>query len=460
MKSVLSFYFDGTIVQAVKVRVADGLITVEDARTFLFSDFDDYLSTCKEKRCVVSSNPQLFYQDIVHLPPAAGKFYGKLVRSEIQKNHLDLPICSIFHRTVGESTIDTKTYSKIAAFSYPDDFLADFISKLNHFGIRASRIYAAPYSIFRLALSACGNEPEQPRIFVASIPGEKLLLVEESNELAFIRKLPSLDSTLLPEDAYNINMTVDYCFQSLRVRPFEAVMINKPEWSEDIDHLVSVPFRSALPAQLNGMPSHLAEDYLAPIATALQHFEAPRVGNIVPSEYISFTLQRRLLTTATLILFTLAAALATYLVPQLITISGLNTKINMARTETSGSAAELADFKKLDAEVANLKQPLELANRHNASLNPAAALAALVLPDSQDYTVRAVSVQRGEENLNVQIDGTINATGFSDTQAAFEKLSEQLSKISGYAIAAGKVDIKLKTFSIQAHYSGGGEQAK
>lgn len=460
MSNVLSFYFDGTIVQAVKVNIAKGLITVEDARTFPFSDFEDYLSVCKDKKCVVSYNPQLFYQDIVHLPPAAGKFYGKLVQSEVHKAHPDLTSFSIFHRTVGESILDAKIFSKIAVFSYPDNFLSGFIAELNRFGVRISRIYAAPYSIFRLALSACGTELDQPRIFVASLPGEKLLLVEENNELEFIRKIPSTDSSMLPEDAYNINMTVDYCFQSLRVRPFEAIMLNPPELSEDIAPLISIPFRSALPTQLKQMPPHLIQDYLAPIATALHHFEAPRIGNILPSEYTTFALHKKVITAVTMILFVMTLLLASYLVFVQMVISDLSSNISRIRIEISGSAAELATFKKLDAEVTQLKQPLELANTQNSSPNPAVALAALTLPESQDYVIKSVTVQRSAGNFNVQIDGSINSDGFSNTQDAYEKFVAHIAKIPGYSVATSRVDIRSKTFGVTAHYASGGKLIK
>jgi len=460
MSDVLSFYFDGAIVQAVKACISNDTLTIKDARTFPFDEFDDYLSACGEKTCVVCSNPPLFYQDIVHLPPAAGKLYDKLVRSEIQKAHPDLTSFSIFHRTIGESIIDTRQYSKIAVFSYPDDFIADFILKVNRHCMAISSVYAAPCSIARLALSTCGTDPDQPRIFIASLPGEKLLLVCENGEMEFIRKIPSFDSALLPEDTNNINMTVDYCFQSLRIRPLEAVMLNQSELSEEFSASVSIPYRATLPLPLTDMPPHLVQEYLAPVATALHAATSPGFGNILPSDYAAFSVHKKLLTAAAMFMLVLTLLLGGYLVAEWLIISELKSKIARARMELSGSADELASFRKLDAEVKRLNQPLDFTTRHNTSLNPATALAALTLPASAGYSIKVLAIQSGEGFLGARIEGNINASGFSETQAIFEGIVEQLGNIPGYTVSSSSVDVKLKTFSIQARYKGIGTQVK
>ena len=460
MSDIFSLYFDGAVVQAVKLRTAGNSITIRESATFPFDEIDDYLSASKEKTCIISCNPQAFYQDIVHLPPAAGKLYDKLVRNEIQNLHPDLTSFSIFHRTIGESTIDTRLYSKIAVFSYPDDFISDFISAINRHGISISHVFAAPCSIFRLALSTCVTDPDRTRIFMAALPGEKLLLVSENRELAFIRKIPALDSPMLPEDAQNINMTVDYCFQSLRVRPFEVVMLNQPELSVEISPLVSVPYRSSLPPQLAELSPHIIQDYLAPVAAALHSVESPAIGNIIPADYAAFSINRKILTAAAVSMVVLSLILAVYLVKESITISGLKSGTGRTRTELSGSAGEIAAFRKLDAEVNQLKQPLDFINKHNLSLNPAAALAALNLPESGSYMIKGITVQSGEGFLSVQVEGVTNASGYGDTQAAFEEVVARIARIPGYAVSSSRVDIKQKTFSIQARYNGGGKQAR
>lgn len=460
MSDVLSFYFDGVLVQAAKVRIDGNSVVVTDARSFPFDEFDGYLSDCKEKTCVVSCNPPVYYQDLIYLPPAAVKLYDKLVRSEVQNAHPDLTSFSIFYRTIGESTVETRVFNKIAAFSYPDEFLSRFIQTVHHHGISISASYPTPYSIFRLALSLCGAEPDQTRIFIATLPGEKLLLVSENNELEFIRKIPSLSSVMLSEDAQNINMTVDYCFQSLRVRPLEAVMINQHELSEDLSLLVSVPTRSELPPQLGGVAPHLIQDYLAPISAAVHSVTSPRIGSILPSDYAVFSRRKKILTIAVICMCAATLLLGGILVNELRMSTRLKGNITRLRTELSGSANELATFRTLDEEVNRLKQPLEAVNKHNSSLNPATALAALTLPESPEYVIKGVTAQAGATGIDVQLQGAINASIYSDTQAAFENVVSRVAKLPGYSVVSSVIDIRQKTFSIQARYNSGGQASK
>ncbi len=460
MNDILSFYFDGAVIQATKVRITGDSGLVTDAKSFPLDELDGYLAECREKTCVVCCNPPFFYQDIIHLPPSAEKLYGKLVRSEVQNAHPDLTSFSIFHCTIGESTIESKLYSKIAAFSYPDEFIAPLLQAVNRYGITISHSYPAPIAIFRLALTACDSDSDQARICMATLPGEKLLLVCENNELAFIRKIPSLSSVMLSEDAQNINMTVDYCLQTLRVRPFEATILNMDELSEDLSSLVSVPLRSMLLPQLRDLPPYMIQEYLAPIAAALHSVKSPRIGNILPSDYAAFCKHKKLLSVTAKLIFALVLLLGGYLVKELMTISELKSKIGRARIELSGAANELATFRTLDEEVSRLKQPLDVVNKHTISLNPAAALAALALPVSEEYVIKGATVQSGANGLDVQLQGVINASIYSDTQALYESLVAKIAKLPGYSVVSSTIDIRQKTFSIQARYNSGGKPVK
>jgi len=462
MKTVLSLYFDGTTVQALTTCacISGGSVTIKDARTFTLGELDNYLSLCNEKSCIISCNPLLFYQDIVHLPPAAAKHYDKLVRAEIKNAHPDLTSFSIYYRKIGESTIDNRQYSKIAVFSYPDDFLAGFIQTVNRHGISISSIYASPYSIFRLALSTCGSYPNQPRIFIAPLPGEKILLVSNNNELEFIRKIPLSEPVPLMEDANSINMTLDYCVQSLRVSPLEAVMLDQSESYSELSQFISVPFRSAMPPRLANIPYYTVQVYLAPLAAALHYSESPDIGDIRPANYISFSRNKKLFATLSIIVFTAVLLLSGYLVAESMLASDLRVRISQLRSELGSASEELATYRKLDAEANLLKQQIDFINRHNSSLDPTAALASLVLPASVGYSIKGVNIQNEEGFLTVRIEGDINASGFSETQSTFEWIVGQLAKIPGYIILSSSVDIKQKSFNVQARYNGIGKQVK
>ncbi|HEX9023476.1 MAG TPA: hypothetical protein VF799_06540 [Geobacteraceae bacterium] len=460
MSNVLSFYLDGTVVQAVRARITDSSVTVRDARTFSHDELEGYLAACPEKTCILSCNPSSFYQDIVYLPPAAAKFYDSLVRAELVKEHSDLTSFSFFHRTIGEATIDGALYNKIAAFSYADEMLSEYIAVFNRAGKTISHMYAAAYPIFRLASSACPPDSPQARIIIAALPGEKLILLSEKEEFEFIRKIPSAETALLAADTRDINMTIDYCFQTLRVKPAEALMFNPVETPEETSVALAIPCRSVCPLELSTVPHDVVRDYIAPLAAVLHNAESPGECDILPADYVSFKQNKKILVAGTMVLFALVLLLAGLAMTERMAIADQKSRIGALRVEMSGFGAEVASYRQLDEEIRGLDNPLAFLNKLNTAQNPESALAPLVFPRTANYSLKAITLKKGDGGITVHLEGTIAAGGLQETQAAFEGFMELMKKTPGYEVASGSVDVKQKTFSMEARYNGSGQRGK
>ena len=457
MRNVFSFYFDGTIFQAVHACISGGALSIKNARTYPYAALDDYLSGCRGKNFVVCCNPALFHNDILFLPPAVSKHYDKLVRTEVEKNHPELASFTSFHSSVGLSSIENKTFNKIAAFSYDDAPLSQLLAAFTRHGKSVSRSYAAPDSIFRLLASTLPADADQPRLYIASVPGEKLLLVGGARGLEFVRKIPSSDPALLPSDIQSINMTLDYCLQSLRLKPVQAVLLDQSETPDDGLGFLSVPLSRARPAALASASREMVSDYLAPLAAALHFLEAPERGDLRPADYASFSRSKRILAASSLAIGAAALVLAVRSVTEMTVISDLKSDIARQRTALSGSGQELAKYLRLDAQMKSLSEPLENLRKQRSSLQKAAALASLSLPATPQYRFTGISIQDGAGALEVRIEGDIGSTGYGEVQATFEGIVGQLGKIPGYAISSSHLDVTRKSFAIKARYRGTGE---
>lgn len=458
MAQILSFYLDGSVVQAVLARKSASGLSVLDARSFAQEELERYLGGCREKSCILSCNPAGFHQDIVHLPAATAKFYDTLVRAEVRKEHPELDCFSLFYRTVGEETIDGTAYHKIAAFSYPDESFLDYLSLFNRCGMTVTHLYAAAYPIFRLAVSASGEaDAAQPRVVIAALPGEKLILLSERRELEFIRKIPAAATALLPADSLSINTTIDYCFQSLRVRPTAAVLLNCPESATEPTPVLAVPARHLSHPALAGVPADLVRDYLAPLAAVLHHGEHPRTGDILPAEYVAFTRNRKLLSAGTAVLLVFVLLLAAFLVVQRLAIQDEQSRIRQLRASLAGSGEAVAAYRRLDQELTAYNNPIAFLGKLNMAISPETALANLISPARSDLAFKVVNIKKDEAGVNLHIEGVITAAGFKDTQAAFESVVEQVSKIPGYSVSSSAVDVKQKTFKLEARFNRAGQ---
>jgi len=460
MSNLISFYLDDSTVQAVNLSVADGMITaVHDARTFPREELDAYLESCRVKTCILCCNPTFFYQDTFNLPPAASKFYESLIRVEVQKSHQDLQKFTFLYRTIGDATIDGILFNKVAVFSYTDESISEYISLFNRHGIMISNIYAAPYTIFNLAAVSCLDDPNKPRLVIASLPNEKLILLSMNGEPGFIRRIPSADVELHAADIQNINMTIDYCFQSLRIRPTEALLLNLRVSPAEPPPKLGISLRLASLPQLATLPD-LAENYIAPLAAALHHAVSPSICDITPDEYVSFKSGKKILAGAIMTMILLSILLSGLILTQRLAISDLKSSITAIRGQIARSGQELDTYRKLDDEAKGFGRPIEELNKLNASINPASALSSLSLFNSPVCKLRQLSTQKGEGFIGVHLEGELDSAGYGETQKLYEEALARLLKIPGYSITTSSVDINKKTFIIEARFGSGAGQAK
>lgn len=455
MRKVFSLYFDGTTVQAARVGLSGSALTIQDARTFPHDELDDFLSQTKDKSFIVCCNPPTFHQDIVYLPPAAHRHYDSLVASEVGKLHPELSFFATAHGIVGQATIDSKEFNKVAAFSYPEEFLCAILATFGRHGKMVSRVYAAPYSIFRLISSGL-TEPATAHLFIAPLPGEKLLLLSENSGLGFVRKIPSSGATLIAEDLQSVNMTLDHCLQSLRVRPVGAVVLDQEEGSGEPRPHLSAPLTRALPPSIDGLPGDLATKYLAPLAAALNFFEAPKAGDLRPFAYALFSRNKRMLAGVSCAMLLFSLLFAAFAVTKRMRIADLTLAVAAARTRLASCGAELAAFRKLDQEVNTLNQQAAPIRKQSPALSPAAALTSLPVSGSPEYVVKAISIREDAKALGIKIEGEILASGFGTAQAGFERICQRIGQTPGYTVVSALLNAKQKTFTIQARYSGTG----
>lgn len=461
MSNLLSFYLDDSTVQAVNLSVADGMITaVHDASTFPHEELDAYLKSCRAKTCILCCNPTFFHQDTFNLPPAASKFYESLIRVEVQKSHPDLQKFTFFYRIIGDVTIDGILFNKVAVFSYTDESISEYISLFNDRGKIISNIYAAPYPIFNLAAASCLEDPDKARLVLASIPNEKLILLSMNGEPGFIRRIPSANVELRAADIQNINMTIDYCFQSLRIRPTEALLLNLHESPAESPQRLAISLRPASLSPLTTIAPELVENYLAPLAAALHHAAVPSLCDITPDEYDGFKTAKKILTAAIMTMILLSTLLTGLILTQRLVISDLKSSIAAIRGQISRSGKELETYRKLDDEAKGFSRPIEELNKLNATINPASALSSLYLFNSPGCKLRQLSTQKGDGFMGVHLEGDLDSAGYGETQKMYEEALARLLKIPGYSIASSSVDINKKTFIIEARFGSGTGQSK
>jgi hypothetical protein len=163
-----------------------------------------------------------------------------------------------------------------------------------------------------------------------------------------------------------------------------------------------------------------------------------------------------MLTAVSRVMFTLALLLAGYALTEGLIMADIKSDIRGLKTQLSSAGDELAAYRKLEDEVKILNQRLKLARNHD----PAKSLAALTLPVSPEYAIKSIAVHYGEGSQSFRIEGNIHTEGLSASQIIYETVVAEISRIPGYAVTSSNLDIKQKSFTIQASYRDDGQKPK
>jgi hypothetical protein len=445
---VVSFDPDG--IRILRGRYGKGRIAVEEAATLDESGLEVLLRRrCRDKFVVVAGINEI-YQDILFLPNVDPKLFQPMIRGEIRKALPDLTDYSFFYRVIGEALHEGRQFKKVAIFAYSDKDAAPYVDRFVRANKSIEAFYPASYAMSRLQQTdtAAGAET---MLCIADRKQEKLVLLLQRGQLYFSRSMQSLGQGFSDADVQNINMTIDYCLQSLRVKPEAAVLLNSPADLTVPPLQVSVPTRRLSPAPAAGISQELLADYCQ-AAGALMCTETIEEGNLLSGEYRNYFFRKRSLSYgagAMAAVSVLALAAISY---NSFNISDLNGEAARLRTEIAGQETARAAYARMNGELARLKPVIAHINKASASpdfQNILIGLQFLQEHRQVDFTSLTVGSADGQAP-SMLIAGRIRAAGMGDTQAVLDGLVKALKEKAGLEITGQRLDAVEKSFTINA----------
>jgi len=429
MSALLSFYIDDKTVQAVELSIKDGIISsLGQAVIFPMEGLDAFLASSRVRNCILCCNPESFNHYIFNLPPATSSHYEQIISGELKKLHPEEASSHpcFFYGITEETAIEGVISRKLSVFSYPSDKISGYISSFVYHGKRVLNLYAAPYAIIRGASGIRAEESARPRLVVASLPDEKLLMLMMNGELVFIRTIPSSSQILTPDDIQNINMTIDYSFQTLRIRTSEVILLNIPLPPESWQQPSAPISRGTIPS-LSHIPETWHESYLAPLAATVHHVEAPTLGDLAPPDYLKFLKGERIFRRTTAAMLLASIFLAGMTITERLAIAELEASVSRLRGGLAPYTGKLDGYRKLDSEIEKYSRHIQYLNMAGARTGQASSLAGLSSLNGSGCSLRLVKTESSDNFIKVHIEGGIKSEGYEDAQKIYEESAALLS---------------------------------
>jgi len=277
----------------------------------------------------------------------------------------------------------------------------------------------------------------------------KTLFLQEEGAVVFARSVSSNEFGWDLIDRQNVSMTLDYCFQTLRMRPSKVIALN-PAGEEGPD----APPPRLVPLPQPGFVAvnpQLLQPYLIPLALAAikQH----ETNSLLPREYTEQITQQTLLRRLMTVFIAGTLVLALLIGLRYMTIRNEQNSITAMKRQETSLASVYRDHQDALAQR-NADQPLITAM--NSILSPPDIprfLAAFGAVRSSDVGITGINATRDKESLTLQLAGTTTSgNSYAAAQLQFETFLAALQKLPGITISARQLDLTSKTFTIGATY--------
>ena len=436
--------FEDKSVKVVYASCEKGRTIIQKTSVLKDEDFDSFLKTAKVPDLTVVCRPKKLYSDTMMVPPAKKIYQKKIVEAEIRKRFSELKDFSYFYNTLTEKMPGDKGMREIFFFAVDNSELYEITERFDRCG--ATVKYLCP-DILALSHLIKSSDDWKNKTVLCLLVSEKerTFFLVRNGELCFIRVTPSLGSEITDLDLDNINMTVSYCRQNLRLNAELIILMNATIKEGTLNTIIpTVPV--AYPTSV--LASHeTLKNFIAPIS-AIVFGQELGDANLLPLKYKRLFTQRRFASYGTIFFLLFSLIGLALLLINVSQIYLMKQKINLLRKDLTEINAVASAYEKDTAQLQQLLPLINLINEARSSPDFQKALLSLRFLPMENVHIQTIQMNNKREFLLIQISGSISSKNYGDMHRTFIKLLSNFSGVSGLAVVSKKMELRNGHFQI------------
>jgi hypothetical protein len=432
-------------VKVVYAEIRHGNISIEKTLTFSNTEFDHFLETTKDDEFIVVNDFQNIHQDVISVPPAQEKYLRALIELEIKKRVPELKDFSFFYEELRDVQKEGKRSKDIFFFAIASEDLDTVLNRFSKHDKIITFLYPNVLPLSRF-LHIEGGEEGQPILSVVDLGTNKTMFLMRDQKLNFVRVAQSEQRGISALDIENINMTIAYCRQVLRLNPSRVVFSD----SQDSGNAIIAPI---VPVALVQYPSTVmafkdtVTEYVIPIA-ALTHAKELRASNLLPLVYQGINIQRKIMVYAIMI-FLFLSALGIGYIGIKVTDTLLTTgEIKRARQDIAGKQSVIDEYEKVSNDLQKRMTLMNFMNTAHTSLDMQKVLLSLQVFSMKTVNVKTINIKDEKGSLILQIEGSISFRSYKELQSNYENVIDAIKKANELEIAEQSLDLKTGNFRV------------
>lgn len=419
------------------------------SRTLQLSDQDalvDFLATDRSAAYLVCLNDPDIQQTTILIPPVAPNLEKGIVVSELQRLTPEFADSSCAYRVVGDQPQDGKVVRKVACTQLPGPTGAALLEPFVRTGKTVSLVATASSALSNLLPDQASS---QQAILCAYDAGmRKSVFLLENGAIVFERHISSDQTGWSPVDRQNLSMTMDYCFQALRIRPERIMVMNGLDDSSE-ETTFPVLHYLDLPPTLAALPQ--ARDFLIPLGAL--YCPLPENDNLLPAAYRHAARLAGIMTGALRITLLCAAVLISVLSYRAFSIQAQRSELKALRQQAGGMQGIYREYSETRSAYEQLA-PLRDARLSIVTPPSIPHLMQLLGSLKQErMTLSSIDLKQSASTIAIKLSGTVTGKGYAENQQTFDALATRLRGVKGVVTGAGAVDQKTGAFTLEAVYT-------
>lgn len=441
--------FEEGNIKAVSALIRGKNVVIQKAMSFTDEEFDGFLEKERTVEFIVVCDFKTLYSDIIYIPVVKGRYLEKVIKSETSRKFPELKEFSFLYNLLGVRTVDGKKKNEVFVFAVNNSDIERIIERFNRYNKVIT--YLVP-SVFSLARTVPLSE--EPVLCVSESGIEKKMFLLKDGNILFLRVSQGIEKGISDFDVQHINMTINYCRQSLKLNPSQLILIGSLCYRYEVNSIVSLP-----PVCLNYNPEiRAAKKTLIEFITAISCISDGksiiaflRQNSILPAGYKTFQRTKTALSYSSfLFLFIFLSGGGYIAVKYFGVVMEMENKIASLRSEIKGMESSSHEYMNHKAEVQKLTPLVELTNSMNSTPDFQRALLALPHLTLTNILINNANLTREGVALKLTIAGTVKADSFAERQMRYQDLVDSLLKTEGVTISSKRIEINSKTFNIEA----------
>lgn len=247
-------------------------------------------------------------------------------------------------------------------------------------------------------------------------------------------------------------MTINYCFQNLRINPSLVLLTGTLSESylprNNITATTSAPLACLYKSDHIHCSKETYNEFIIPIAS----FITPKSSNILSKEFKNIYMLKNGLLTAARVFVALTLLCLGFIFYEVKDTAHIKDKLKLIRQKNSDVEKIFSEYTSGETEIRKYSQLMDFLNMSRPCIQK--LLITLAELNTKDLIFNSIEALAKEDDNSflITISGMSSADTYTSMQTSFKDLTDTLDKMEDLEITSKTMELQNKTFKIEMNY--------